>query len=306
MVKGEIKLAKNKISQTRVDKNFDIINYFILFVISMMFIYPLIFIVSASISDPNLVWRGEVWLLPKNITFNGYIGILKNNDIWMGYRNTIFYTILGTLISLFLTVTAAYPLSRKDFAPRNIVMAIYTFTMFFGGGLIPTYLLVKNLNLVNTIWVMVIPGAVSIMNIIITRTYFQNSIPSEIQEAAEIDGCTNMKFLISIVLPLSKPILAVMTLFYAVGQWNAFFPALIYISKHDLQPLQIVLRNILLQSQMTADMVSTDPMLAAEQLKTSESIKYGVIIVSTLPVLLLYPFIQKYFIKGVMIGSIKG
>lgn len=296
----------NRIGQNRTDYVFDCINYSILCIVLILFIYPLIFILSASISDPNTVWQGKVWLLPKDITFEGYRRILDNRDIWIGYKNTIIYTIVGTVINLFMTVTAAYPLSRKDFYPRNVIMGIYTFTMFFGGGLIPTYLLVKELGLLDSIWAMVLPNAVTVWNIVITRTYFQNNIPNELREAADIDGCSNMIFLTKIVLPLSASIIAVMTLFYGVGHWNAFFNALIYLNQKSQYPLQLFLRDILIRSQIDQSMVSSDGLAASEQQKIAETVKYGVIMVASLPVLVIYPFIQKHFVKGIMVGSLKG
>lgn len=295
------------IRQSTQDTTFDIINYSLLMIMLIMFIWPLVFVVSASISSPTAVWNGEVWLLPKDISLEGYTRILQNENIWNGYKNSILYTLTGTMINLFMTVTAAYPLSRKDFYPRNVVMAIYTFTMFFGGGLIPNYLLVKELGMHNKIWAMIIPNAVAIWNIIITRTYFQTNIPNELREAASIDGCNNIKFLTRVVLPLSAPIIAVMTLFYGVGHWNAFFNALIYLQDRNKFPLQLILREILILSQVEQDMLSdVDPKEAAERMRIAETVKYGVIIVASLPVLTMYPFVQKHFVKGIMVGSIKG
>jgi len=273
-----------------------------------MVLYPLIFIVSASISDPDLVNQGKVWLFPRGITFDGYRRVFQDAQIWNGYRNTIFYTVVGTVLNLLVTLPAAYSLSRKDFYGRNFFTAIFTFTMFFGGGLIPTYLLYSNLGMRNTIWAMLIPGLAGMWNIIISRTYFQNSIPGELKEAAEMDGCTNMRLFAQIILPLSAPIIAVMALFYGVGHWNSFFNALIYLSDKKLFPLQLILREILVQNVMSAQMMTSgeDLDLMAKQAKIADMIKYAVIIVSTLPVLAAYPFIQKYFVQGIMVGAIKG
>jgi len=233
--------------------------------------------------------------------------IFQNENIWIGYRNTVIYVIVGTIINLFVTITAAYPLSRKDFYVRNFLMRLYTFTMFFSGGMIPTYLLVKQLGMLDTIWAMVIPNAASVWNVIITRTYFQNNIPEELREASAIDGCSNIRFLIKIALPLSAPIVAVMTLFYGVGHWNAFFNGLIYLSDRAKFPLQLFLREILILSQMEQNMLEyVDPNEVSERMRIAETIKYGVIVVSSLPVLLAYPFVQRHFVKGIMIGSIKG
>jgi putative aldouronate transport system permease protein len=282
---------------------FDVIIYAIAAMIIVIVLYPLIFIVSASFSDPTRVLNGEVWLLPKSVTLDAYTNILQNEKIWTGYRNTIFYTIVGTVMNIMMTILAAYPLSRPDLPGRNAIMVFITLTMFFSGGLIPTYLLVKDLGMVDTMWALIVPGAIATYNLIVMRTYFQSSIPWELQEAAHIDGCSNWRLLFSIILPLSKPILAVMVLFYAVGHWNSFFNALIYIRNEDLHPLQLVLREILLISQSDA----VDGSVGLEdKILLAESIKYAVIIVSSLPVLLMYPFVQRHFVKGVMIGSIKG
>lgn len=297
---------KSRIKQSKVDDVFDVINYTLLFIILLIFLYPLIFVVSASISDPNAVWNGELWLLPKKVSLTGYYRTLKNNEIWIGYRNSLFYMVIGTSINLIMTITAAYPLSRKNFYPRSFLTAIYTFTMFFGGGLIPTYLLIKQLKMLDTVWVMVIPNAVAFWNIIITRTYFQTNIPEELREAASIDGCSNIKFLNRVVLPLSTPIIAVMALFYGVGHWNAYFNGMIYLQDRSKFPLQLILREILVLSQLEQDMLNVDPKDMMERLKVAETMKYAVIIVASVPVLMIYPFVQKHFVKGVMVGSIKG
>lgn len=265
--------------------------------------YPLLFIVSASFSDPAMVLKGEVFLLPKQITLEAYRNVFQNDQIWNGYGNTLLYTSAGTAINLVMTTLAAYPLSRPDLPFRGGIMFFVTLTMFFSGGLIPSYLLVKNLGMVDTMWALIIPGAIATYNLIVMRTYFQTSIPWEIQEAAHIDGCSNWMLLTHVILPLSKPILAVMVLFYAVGHWNSYFNALIYINSKDMYPLQLVLREVLMISQ--ADAVDSNVGLESKVL-LAESIKYVVIIISSLPVLLMYPFVQKHFVKGVMIGSLKG
>ncbi|MFM9281772.1 carbohydrate ABC transporter permease [Paenibacillus jiagnxiensis] len=282
---------------------FDIILYLVAAVIIIIVLYPLLFVVSASFSDPAKVLGGEVWLLPKGITLEAYANILADDKIWAGYANSILYTTVGTVINIVMTLLAAYPLSRPDLPLRRGLVLLVTLTMFFSGGLIPTYLLVKDLGMVDTMWALIIPGAISTYNLIVMRTYFQSSIPWELQEAAHIDGCSNWRLLVSIILPLSKPILAVMVLFYAVGHWNSFFNALIYIRSEELYPLQLVLREILLISQSAA----VDGLVGLEdKVLLAESIKYAVIIVSSLPVLIMYPFVQRHFVKGVMIGSIKG
>lgn len=298
-------MAKEAVVKGPSDERwFDVIVYLIAAVIIIIVLYPLLFVVTASFSDPAKVLNGEVWLLPKGVTLDAYTNILHNDKIWIGYRNSILYAVVGTLINIVMTLLAAYPLSRPDLPGRKGLMLIITLTMFFSGGLIPSYLLVKSLGMVDTMWALIIPGAISTYNLIVMRTYFQSSIPWELQEAAHMDGCSNWRLLISIILPLSKPILAVMVLFYAVGHWNAFFNALIYIRSEHLYPLQLVLREILMISQSAVE--DGGNVGLEDKILLSESIKYAVIIVSSLPVLIMYPFVQRHFVKGVMIGSIKG
>ncbi|WP_066186809.1 MULTISPECIES: carbohydrate ABC transporter permease [Gracilibacillus] len=287
------------------DKWFDIAVVIISAIILIIVLYPLIFVVSASFSNPEKVMNGEMWLFPVDFSLDAYTEILKNGEVWNGYKNTIIYTVGGTFINIVLTTLAAYPLSRRDLPGRNLFMFIITFTMFFSGGLIPTFLIVQELGLVDTMWAMMIPNAIATYNLIVMRTYFQSSIPWEIQESAMIDGCNNIHMLWKIILPLSKPILAVMILFYAVGHWNAFFNALIYLRDDGLYPLQLVLREILLVTQASAT-DGLDSFGLGDKLLLGESIKYALIIVASLPVLIMYPFVQKHFVKGVMIGSIKG
>ncbi|MCU6792534.1 carbohydrate ABC transporter permease [Paenibacillus sp. WQ 127069] len=276
----------------------------LLILVLVVVAYPLYFIVIASVSNPSAVSLGEVLLLPKGITIDGYSRIFAHHDLWIGYRNTLVYTFVGTFINVAMTLTAAYALSRKDLIGRNVFMGYIAFTMFFSGGLIPTYLLIKSLGLYNSFWVMVLPGAVSVWNLIIARTFFQTTIPDDLWEAGVMDGCTNVRFFVSIVLPLSKAISAVLILFYAVAHWNEFFNGLIYLKDRARYPLQLIIRDILIQAQMNQDLVQDEN---AEILAlASNMMKYGVIIVASIPVLILYPFIQKYFVKGVMIGAIKG
>ncbi|MCD5324582.1 MULTISPECIES: carbohydrate ABC transporter permease [Pontibacillus] len=291
--------------KSREDKIFDVLNLFLLSGLMLVVLYPLYFVVIASISNPDYVYNGEVWLWPKEITFEGYQRIFQDGRIWTGYKNTIVYTVVGTFVNVALTLMAAYALSRKDLAGRNFFMFMFLFTMFFSGGLIPTYLVVKNLGLVNTMWALILPKAVAVWNLIVAKTFFQSTIPDELLESAQMDGCSNTKFFFKIVLPLSKPIVAVMVLFYAVTHWNSFFDALIYLNDEELYPLQLVLRSILIQNEASASMLGDVESFAAQQ-RIADLIKYGVIIVAAVPLLILYPFIQKYFVKGAMIGSIKG
>ncbi|GIO56882.1 sugar ABC transporter permease [Paenibacillus sp. SSG-1] len=293
------------VKETFGDRVLSFIIHTLLVLALIAVLYPLLFVLAASISDPSKVLGGEVWLWPKGITFRGYEKVFQNNDILQGYGNTILYTVIGTAINIVMTILAAYPLSRKDLAGRGYFTAFFVFTMFFSGGLIPTYLLVKNLGMVNTMWALIIPNALAIWNVIIMRTFFQQNIPIEVQESAQIDGCSNLQILVRIVLPLSMPILAVMTLFYSVAHWNSFFSALIYLTDRSKYPLQLVLREILIQSNLK-DMVETNEESLAKSVMEGESIKYAVVIIANLPVLLLYPFLQRYFVKGLVIGAVKG
>ncbi|KGA98636.1 ABC transporter permease [Alkalihalobacillus alcalophilus ATCC 27647 = CGMCC 1.3604] len=270
-------------------------------------LYPVYFVVIASISNPASVANGDVWLYPRNITFAGYQEILSDERIWRGLKNTLIYTIGGTLFSLLFTIPAGYALSRADFKPRKYLMIFFVFTMFFSGGLIPTYLTVQQFGLTNTIWVMLIPFSVNVFNLVITRVFFQTSIPKELLESAKLDGCSDFQFFIRIAIPLSKALLAVMMLYYAVGYWNEYMKALIYLNDSKLYPLQLVLRDILVMNQTFSSgsggaMMSTGDVTAQQK---GDLIKYGVIVVSSVPIIALFPFVQKYFEKGVMIGSLK-
>ncbi|MGG4344136.1 carbohydrate ABC transporter permease [Paenibacillus lautus] len=291
--------------QSRSERIAGVFIYIILSFITLLVLYPLFFVLIASISAPETVMRGEVWLWPKELSFVGYERLFANSELMRGFLNTLLYTTTGTALNVLMTIAAAYPLSRADFNGRGIFTAIIVFTMFFSGGMIPNYLLVKELEMLDTIWAIIIPSAVSVWNIIIMRTFFQSSIPKEMQEAAFIDGASNMRVLWRIVLPLSGPILAVMVLFYAVGHWNSYFSALIYLSDRANYPMQLFLREILVQGQMQ-EMVDISDDSLARSLMDAEAIKYAAVIVTNLPMLLLYPFLQKYFVKGVMIGAIKG
>lgn len=293
-----------KVGQTRMDKTFDIMNYVLLTICFLVVAYPLYFVVIASVSDPVDVNAGRVILYPVRTTLDGYRRILEYKSFFTGYRNTLVYTGVGTLVNMLLTVPAAYALSRKDLVGRNVFMMMIAFTMIFSAGLIPTYLHIRDLGLIDTMWALILPGAVSTWNLIVARTFFQQSIPDDLLEAAQLDGATNAQFFAQIVLPLSKSILAVLVLFYAVGHWNTYSNALYYIISDDKRPLQLVLRSILFENTM-GDMVEDASNLAAQQ-RLGDLIKYGIIIASSLPLLILYPFLQRYFIQGVMIGAVKG
>lgn len=274
----------------------------------LVVLYPLLYVLSASFSDPNAITLGKVVLFPVSPTLEGYQRIFEYSKIWLGYRNSLFYTFFGTIINLLVTMPCAYALARPKLVGKGIFTVLFSITMFFSGGLIPSYLVVRSLGILNTPWALLLPGACSMWNVVIARTYFQSSIPYELQEAACIDGCSNTRTFFSIVLPLSKPILAVLALYYAVGHWNSYFNALIYLNNDQLYPLQIFLRNILILEDMT-DMMGADSEtieMLMRRIELKEAMKFGIIVLSSLPMLILYPFLQKYFVKGVMIGAIKG
>ena len=279
----------------------------------ILILYPLYFTVIASVSDPNEVASGSVVLFPKGITLDAYKNVFINSEIWIGYRNTVFYTVLGTLMNLILTIPTAYVLSKKYLSGRNILSWYFLFTMYFGGGMIPTYLIIRDLNLLNQPYTLIVLGGLSVFNMIVCRIYFETSIPSELYESARIDGASDFRMFFQIALPLAKPILAVMALFYGVGRWNDYFTALIYTTDKSLAPLQLVLRRILILNESMIQQIMSGQMLGAEDLAEqvrrahmAQSMKYALIFISSLPLLIAYPFVQKYFVKGVMIGSLKG
>lgn len=288
---------------------FDFFVYTLCILIFIIIAYPIYFIIIASVSDSTLVATGQVTLYPKGFSLYGFSEIFKDARIWNGYKNTIIYTALGTFVNLLFTLPAAYVLSRQEFRARRFLMVIFIITMFFNGGLIPTYLLMKEVKLIDSMWVFIIPFCVNVYNLIITRSFFENSIPKELYESASLDGCSHFQYFGKIVMPLSKPIISVIALYYLVGHWNDFFTALIYIRKDALKPLQIILRDILLANQVFSQGAGAGGAAAGGSgyaQKFADQVKYGVIIVSTLPILMFYPFIQKYFEKGVMIGAVKG
>lgn len=270
-------------------------------------LYPLYFVLIASISDPTAVATGRVSFLPKNISFFGYQQIFEDSRIWVGYRNTLIYSVVGTALNLVVTLPAAYALSRREFRPRRLLMLIFAFTMFFNGGLIPTYLLYRDLGLLDNWLVFILPSALNVFNMIIARAFFENSLPEELFEAAMLDGVDYFRFFTTIALPLSKALISLIGLYYLVQHWNDFFTGLIFVRDYDKQPLQIVLRDILLSNQaFSGGAGGAGGSGGAYGQRYADQIKYGVIIVSTLPVIILYPFLQKYFEKGVLIGSVKG
>ncbi len=287
------------------DKAFNVVNYVVLSIFLLVVLYPLVFIVSASISSPIAVSSGEVWLWPVDITFDGYQAVLEYRTIVSGFLNSLFYAGVGTIINVALTLLAAYPLSRRDLYGRNVLMFFFAFTLLFGGGLIPTYLVVKDLGLLDTRWALILPTAMGVWNMIITRTFYQVTIPTELHEAARMDGCNDLNFFWRVVIPLSKPIIAVNALLYAVGHWNQFFNALIYLTDQTLFPLQLVLREIVIQNRIDpAAMLDASELARRQELR--DLLKYSLIVIALIPPLIAYPFVQKHFVKGIMIGSLKG
>lgn len=298
-------------SKIQGDFRFDIVNMVLLGILALIFFYPMYLCLISAVSSPEEVYAGNVLLIPKGFNSEGFQRVLADDSLWRGYLNTIVYTVLGTSINLVLTMTGAFVLSRRTFALRGLLNWMVLITMFFGGGMIPTYLLVRDLHLLNTVWALVLPGAISTWNLIITRTFISSSIPAELQDAAQIDGCNNARFFVSIVLPNSTTIIAVIGLFYAVDHWLSYWNAMLYITNEEMYPLQLVLRDILLKAEVALQSAQSGENMESatavvELLRISESVKYIVVIAGTLPLLIVFPFVEKYFVKGVMIGSIKG
>ncbi|MBO7354339.1 MAG: carbohydrate ABC transporter permease [Lachnospiraceae bacterium] len=296
----------SKIKERGTDRAFNIFIYVFSALIILIVVYPLIFVLSASFSSPSEIIRGNVIFWPKGLNLDSYKAIISNSRILRGYGNTVFISVVGTAINIAMTTMCAFPLSNKKLAGRNVLTIFITFTMFFNAGMIPNYLLMKDLKLLNTYMVLMLPGAISVYNMLVMRNYFQSSIPGELIEAARMDGCGNLRTLFKIVLPLSKAIMAVMLIFYVAGHWNAYFSAMMYITDKDKYPLQLVLREILIQaSSYTEEGLGQGFSVVDASLK-EVGIQYATIVVSSIPVMLLYPLMQKYFVKGVMIGAVKG
>jgi len=285
------------------DRILEIAMYIFAVLLLIVLIYPIYFIVIASFSDPAAVANGQVWLFPKDFTLAGYQELLKHSNIWVGYRNTILYTIVGTAIGLAVNISAAYALSRRDLVGGKYISLLFIFTMFFNGGLIPTFMTIRDFQLYDTFLVMVLPFSVAVFNIIVARTFFKTSIPEDLWEAAQIDGCGNLRYFVQIVIPLSKAVISVIALWTAVGHWNSYFNALIYLKDSNLYPLQLILRNILVTNQMQSALGTGEA--AAVALRLANLMRYAVIIVAMVPIMCIYPFVQKYFNQGVMIGAVK-
>ncbi len=298
-------MKKRRVKKIKAgDRAFDIINTLLLVFVFLVIFYPLYYVLIASFSDPDLVLTGKIFLLPKGFQLESYQKVFENSEVMNGYLHTILYAVVGTCINLAVTLSAGYALSRTDLRGKKALTLFFVFTMFFSGGTVPTYMLVRNLKLLNTFWAMVLPNAMSVWNLILCRNFFEGNIPKELLEVSQIDGCRNYYFFLKIVLPLSKALIAVMVLFYAVGHWNSYMQPLMYLSDRDKYPLQLVLKNILISSQPDASLAGmTD---RAEMYKQTEMLKYALVVVSSVPMIVLYPFVQKYFVQGVMVGSVKG
>ena len=302
-----MKSAKGRaIKHATSDRIYYAVAYTIIALLTLCVLYPLIYILSSSFSSARAVSSGKVLLWPVEFSLDGYNQVFAYKRVWVGYRNTIFYTVAGTMINLAVTLLCAYPLARKGLWGRKVLVFLFTFTMMFGGGMIPTYLVIKQLGLIDTRAVMILPGALTVWNMIMCRTYFMNSIPEELYESAALDGASDARMLVSLVLPLSTPILAVMVLFYAVGHWNAYFDAMIYLNSPELYNIQLVLRNAINNVRSITENASNDLTNMVQNEANGEAVKYVLIVITMIPVMLIYPFVQKYFIKGIMIGSIKG
>ena len=309
MKKENYNMKTKAVKRCREDVIFDTVIFIILTLILFIVAYPLYWVIISSFSDPTAVSAGKVLLRPMGFTLKGYAEVFKNSQVMRGFFNSIVITFVGVCVNLAVTLPTAYALSRDNFSGKKPITVFYMITMFFGGGMIPTYLVVKNMQLLNTIWALVLPGCLSVYNMIVARTFFKSNISEELYEAGEIDGCTQSRFFFQIALPLSKAIIAIMVLYYGVGHWNSYFSALLYISDQDKYPLQLVLRNILITNQTALSQTATTAAARAalqEQQHLIDVMKYSLIIISSVPVLIMYPLVQKHFVKGVMIGSVKG
>ena len=298
-------MKRHSFKGSRSDVLFWILKNLFLFFWFIIVLYPLIYILSCSLSNPQSVIAGKVWLFPIKPTIDGYKAVLGDSQIVSGFKNSFIYMFAGTALNLVMTMLAAYPLARNELKGKGLITTFFVFTMLFNGGLVPTYLIVKSMGLIDKRAAMIIPVAISVYNVVIMRTYLQSNIPQEIYEAAALDGCGDIRALVKIVVPLSGPILAVMALYYGVGHWNRYFNALIYLNSQKLFPLQIVLRNILIKNTITSELAAGYWDDSAQQ-SLIDIIKYSVIVVSCIPVLCIYPVVEKYFKKGVMIGALKG
>ena len=301
-----MKTKTSAIKNSKEDKVFYFITYALVTLVFLSVLYPIVYVISASFSSPTAVSTGKVVLWPVDFSLEGYKAVFENQDVLIGYRNTIFYTVFGTFINVAVTLFAAYPLSRRDFVGRRYFLFFFTFTMLFNGGMIPTYMAMRDLHLLNTVWAVLLPGAIAVYNLMVARSFIESNIPRDLLEATQVDGCSDFRYFWNFVLPLSKPVIAVITLFYAVTHWNAYFNAFLYLDDRNLFPLQLFLREILINNKVDASTAMVDQAFLEAKQGLADLLKYSLIVVSTLPIMCLYPFVQKYFIKGVMIGSVKG
>ena len=301
--KGNNPAAILNAAPTKGDKAFDVLNMIIMIILCIIIVYPLYYVILASITDPKVVNTGKMLFYPEAPYFKGYQEALTYPSLLSGYKNTIWYTFLNAIVALACTIPGAYALSRKDLPGRRGLMFLFTFTMFFSGGIIPMFLTIKSLKIYNTAWALVLPAAVSVYNLIVCRSFFESTLPRDLLEAAQIDGCNDFRFFFQIAVPLSKTIIAVMLLYYATAMWNTFFNALMFMQDDDKMPLQVVLRNLVLSNQLSASASGAE---AAEKQKLVDQLKYVIITVSAVPLMIVYPFVQKYFASGVMLGAVKG
>ena len=296
---------RNRVRLSRQDKTYYSVVYTLVTLLTLIVLLPLTNVLACSFSAPESVASGKVLLWPVNFSVSGYERVFNTDEIWIGYANTLYYTIVGTFVNVFVTMICAYPLARRGLPYKSFFSFLFAFTMLFSGGLVPTYLLARNLHLLNTRWALIIPGAMGVYQMIVTRTFLVANIPQELLEMSQIDGCNDFRFFWSFVLPLSKAVIAVTAMQYAVGHWNSWFSAFLYLSDDKKYPLQMMLRRILVMNQIKAsDYVDEETLVAMEDM--ADLLKYSLIVVATVPILCAYPFIQKYFVKGIMIGSLKG
>ena len=305
MKKKYVAAKKVKVKKGWRDSVFYAICGTILTMALIIVLFPMLNIVSSAFSDPTAVSAGKVWFWPVDFSLESFKNVLKFDSVWIGYKNTIIYTVVGTVMNVMITLFCAYPLAQSRFAGRKFMSKMLLITMLFGGGMIPNYLLVRELELLNTRWAVLLPGLMSAYNVIITKTYIQTNISGELDDAARIDGCSPIQYFFRFILPLSKSIIAIITMYYAVGHWNSYFGAFLYLDNKELYPLQLFLREILLQTQLDASAFD-DPEMAFQLKSQAEALKYSVIVIATAPLMCVYPLVQKHFVKGVMIGSVKG
>ena len=298
--------VKTDIKPTKGDRILDCFIIGMLVIIAVVAFYPLYLVLICSFSDPAFISSGDVWIVPRGLNFDAYKILLDTREVWVGYRNSLFYTIVGTAMQMIVTTAAGFAISRRTLPGRRFLMFIFLFPMYFSGGLIPTYLVIKDAGMINTVWALIVPVMVGYYNLILARNYYENSIPEELFESASVDGASTIRYFVQFAVPLSVPVLAVMTLNFALGHWNKYFDAMIYISNDNIQTLQVFIKRITMQATSALDGGTANAEALVEQIRQKQLLKYAVVIVSTVPMILLYPFIQKYFVQGIMMGAVKG